>query len=111
MLDPQSSALYTLFSWAGQVLALRLGTRSELTCVCPSCPAHTISCTCNGGGLADPAAKVDFSVAFILFFLGLALGCAVGAGCVLLGCRFFGDSERASDEREQIQLKLRRSRK
>ena len=111
MLDPQSGALYALFSWAGQVLALRLGTRSELTCVCPSCPAHNISCTCNGGGPADPAAKVDFSVAFSLLFLGLAVGCALGGGCVLLAYRFFGYSERTLDEREQAQLDIRRLRK
>ncbi len=113
MLDPQSGAVLAVVRWLGQVLALRLGARSELTCVCPSCPAHTISCTCNGGSPAVPP-EAGYSWAFNFFVLGLVLGLAVGGSCVLVVTRLGGgarDRTTAADERELVQLELRRLRK
>ncbi len=84
MFEPQSEAVLALARWLGQVLALRIGTRPELTCVCPSCLAHTFSCTCNCGSSPAILPEADYSWALVVFVLGLVVGLVVGGGVVLV---------------------------
>ena len=111
-----------LIRWASQVIALRLGS-ANIQCTCPACPAcpvspaHNISCTCHGA----PQPGSDLSGLALAFVVGAAVGfgaAGVLAAVGLLGscCRrqraraqplALGDSE----ERERVQLELRRSRK
>ena len=111
MLEPQSAAVLALARWLGQVLALRIGTRSELTCVCPSCPAYTFSCTCNGGSSPAIPPEADHSWALVVFVLGLVVGLAVGGGMVLVVTRVCKGGASTADKRELLQLELRRLRK
>ena len=110
-----------LIRWASQVLALRWGSAS-IQCACPACPAcpgspaHNISCICHGA----PQPGSDFSGIALAFVVGVAVG--LGAAGILAAVGWLGSCRRQraraqpaafedSDERERVQLELRRLRK
>ena len=103
-----------LLHWVGQVVALRFGApQLECSCpACPSCPAHTLSCSCHG---APQPGALEASGQISGFLAGVLVG-AVGVLAWRAARRVTPlEAARAAaeelDERERVQLELRRLRK
>ena len=109
MIELPSALLHAAAQWCGQVLALKLGSSSS--CVCPPCPAHSFSCQCHGDPpTARPATELAVAVVLLLL-LGIVVGFLLGGLTVWLALLRRTQDRAETDEREAVQLELRRLRK